>query len=242
MGAMLGLGMLGGAGGGISGSGLPSLLGAFTSAGLQSMKAGGEAEAIRQRAGISERQAGAYAMRAEDAMRIAEARAGSLRRRAGSTREAAELGVQEARAAQIQGEASANELRKNLRQTLSSQRAIYGASGIDVGSGTPVAVGEATKADVDFDIETVLRNADIESAARRISVANLRADAAELDTEAVDELRTGIANRLSLLADADMARYTAAGYRRSAKQVEKFGNIGAGLSLLEYAQKRSYIG
>lgn len=221
-----------------------SMFGAVASAGMQMLKGGEEAGAYRQRAAISDMQSGAYAMRAEDAMRIAEARAGSLRRRAGSTREAAELGVQEARAAEIQGQAAANELRKNLRQTLSSQRAIYGASGVVVGEigTTPEVVAAGTKADVDEDIETLLRNADIESATRRISVANLRADAAELDIEAVDELRTGIANRLSLQADADMARYTAAAYRKQAKKSQGFGFLNAGLSLLNFGQKRSYIG
>lgn len=240
---MLGLGMLGGAaGGGGTGGGLLSTIGAFTSAGMRVAQGQAEAESYLDRAMISGRRADAYVMRAEDAMRVAESKADALRRRAGSSDESAELTALEARGATLAGKASANTLRENLRRTLSTQRAIFGARGIEVSSGTPVDVAAATRAETEYDVGTVEQNAAMAAAAKRVSVANIRADAAELRLSAVDELKTGIANRLSLLSDADMARLDAAAYRRQAGRARTFGFLQGGLSLLEFGQRKAYIG
>jgi hypothetical protein len=201
-----------------------------------------EAESYLDRAVISGRRADQYAMRAEDAMRVAESRADAMRRRAGAGDEQAELAGLEARGAALAGKASANTLRENLRRTLSTQRAIFGASGVRADEGTPEVIAASSRAEAEYDVGMIERNAAMASAAKRISGANIRADSAELRLGAVDELRTGIANRLSLLADADMARLEGQAYRRQAGKARSFGFMQGGLSLLDFAQRKAYIG
>jgi hypothetical protein len=222
MGAMLGLGMLGGmaGGGGASSGGLLSTLGAFTSAGLRVAQGQAEAESYLDRAVISGRRADQYAMRAEDAMRVAESRADAMRRRAGAGDEQAELAGLEARGAALAGKASANTLRENLRRTLSTQRAIFGASGVRADEGTPEVIAASSRAEAEYDVGMIERNAAMASAAKRISGAN----------------------RLSLLADADMARLEGQAYRRQAGKARSFGFMQGGLSLLDFAQRKAYIG
>ncbi len=88
-------------------------------------------------------------------------------------------GLEELQANQeiIRGAEESNRIRQNLIATLASQNAAYGASGIDVGSGSPLTVAEATAAQADRELDTSRNNTLLRAYARRSGADALQSDA-----------------------------------------------------------------
>ena len=77
----------------------------------------------------------------------------------------------------LRGQQEQNAIRENLLKTLAAQNAAYGASGIDVGSGTPLDVQRETTSTADRELDISRTNALARSYARRASASALDSDA-----------------------------------------------------------------
>lgn len=77
----------------------------------------------------------------------------------------------------LRGQQEQNAIREGLLRTLAAQNAAYGASGIDVGSGTPLDVQRETTSTADRELDISRTNALARSYARRASASALESDA-----------------------------------------------------------------
>jgi hypothetical protein len=77
----------------------------------------------------------------------------------------------------IRGQFEANKIKENLIRTLATQNAYFGASGIDLGSGTPVDLATETQAQADRELDLVRTNATLLSTTRRFTALGYGADA-----------------------------------------------------------------
>ena len=77
----------------------------------------------------------------------------------------------------VRGQEEQNVIRENLLKTLAAQNAAYGASGVDVGGGTPVDVQRDTAAQADRELDTSRTNAILRAGARRQQASLLESDA-----------------------------------------------------------------
>jgi len=83
----------------------------------------------------------------------------------------ADVAEQDALAAKDKAEADEQAHRENVRRILASQRALYGASGVDM-AGTPLLVMESTAEQGELDALTIRYGGDV-AAAKERSAANL---------------------------------------------------------------------
>jgi hypothetical protein len=81
----------------------------------------------------------------------------------------------------IRGKQEGNQLRERLLAAAAAQNAIFGASGLDMGSGTPADIAAETSAEADRELDVIRTNADIRagSARGRAGQAGLAATAAQ---------------------------------------------------------------
>jgi hypothetical protein len=80
----------------------------------------------------------------------------------------------QARQEELRGREQADAIRRSLQASLASQRAIFGARGINPNTGSPLVLSQQSRTEAGADIETAMYNSGATAEARRMQGAQSR--------------------------------------------------------------------
>lgn len=104
-----------------------------------------------------------------------------------------------ARQEELKGRAQADQIRRSLQSTLASQNAAFGARGISLNSGTPLAISKDSRTQAALDIETAQFGAGQSAAAMRSQAAQSRIEGSAAKTAGYVNAATSIFKGGSLI-------------------------------------------
>jgi hypothetical protein len=104
-----------------------------------------------------------------------------------------------ARQEELKGRDQADRIRRSLQATLASQNAAFASRGINLGSGTPVALGNVSKSEASRDIELAQFGTGMNAAAERGNAAQARMSGKAAKIESYTNMATSLYKGGSLI-------------------------------------------